>query len=779
MLVEITNIIRISNPTNEIKQYCKQQLTINNPDYNKKKMMGFWTGLTPKVIKLYEVYDDYYYLPIGCIDDIYNIAPPPIAEYKDFSVIKNVEVESDIKLRSYQEPCPQAVIDKFTGLLILPAGCGKTLSALECFATIKQKCIWLTHTQDLLTQAKQECENNIKCKTSTITKGKCDYSGDIVFATVQTLVNIIDKSEIPQDEFGLVIVDECFPAGTKINTPNGYVNIEDIKIGDIVYSYNHSCGIIEEKEVDETFKKNITNLITITLSNGKKIECTENHPFYTNNGYVKAIDLKRSDIVYEMQPMWKRINERELHSKQMVEKNLIFKKTWCNILFQRMWSSSYKQCPCRLYKIRKRKKSYAYEQSNGTRRNQNTCIQNFEGKRLQTTDTWWKWYRYDCSARDVEKSSSRQEINCNGRICCEDQNESRFWLSNMLQNRFRNTGIYGWYRSRWGEPQIFKKKRTGFEKKYVLRELRVENIEIQEQRSFKEHKQCGRNNYVYNIGVNDNNNYFVNDVLVHNCHHLAVSAETVMQFQKCLNFFAARYKIGLSATPHRADGLEITIPKLIGPIIYELKKEGDVMNGYYNNKIVVSVPTKQFQVPAKIHFVLTQYSVVNKNVFDKRNQTVDFSKLLTSIATDSERNKLVISLLESLKGSTIIVSDRTEQLKTLAEYFGEDAFYVDGKTKKKIREEGLNKVREGKVKYLFASYKLICEGFNAPILTNLVMATPVKDLRIVIQSVGRVQRPYKGKTFAHVYDIVDDVGKLDKFLRERKKIYKKEGYVIE
>ena len=58
------------------------------------------------------------------------------------------------------------------------------------------------------------------------------------------------------------------------------------------------------------------------------------------------------------------------------------------------------------------------------------------------------------------------------------------------------------------------------------------------------------------------------------------------------------------------------------------------------------------------------------------------------------------------------------------------------------------------------------------------MATPVKDLRIVIQSIGRVQRPYKGKKYANVYDIVDDVGKLDKFLRERKKIYKSEKYEI-
>ena len=248
--------------------------------------------------------------------------------------------------------------------------------------------------------------------------------------------------------------------------------------------------------------------------------------------------------------------------------------------------------------------------------------------------------------------------------------------------------------------------------------------------------------------------------------------------KKCMNYFAGRYKLGLTATLHTSNGLHNTIPKLIGDVIYELKKEDDLFVGYYNNQKVVQVPANMFQVPARVHLLDTKYDISGKDVFDNKNQTVSFTKLISSIAEDSERNQQILSLLRTLEGSTIIVSDRTKQLKELAEYFGDDAFYVDGTTKKDKREKGLELVREGKVKYLFATYKLICEGFNAPILQNLVMATPVKDLRIVIQSVGRVQRPYKGKQIANVFDFVDDVGKLDRFLRERKKIYKKEGYDV-
>ena len=58
------------------------------------------------------------------------------------------------------------------------------------------------------------------------------------------------------------------------------------------------------------------------------------------------------------------------------------------------------------------------------------------------------------------------------------------------------------------------------------------------------------------------------------------------------------------------------------------------------------------------------------------------------------------------------------------------------------------------------------------------MASPVKDERLVIQAIGRCQRPSGDKKIANVYDLVDDVSILDKFTRKRKSVYKKEGWEI-
>lgn len=467
MKIILSNIIEIQEPTGNILDYCKKQLTFNNPDYIKKQRMGFSIYKTPKTIKLYDYYNDNIYLPIGCFEDIWKLHPIK-EDYKDYSITKKRNIKSNIVLRDYQKPCADALKKYVNGVFVLPPGLGKTQIGLHCASILGQKTIWVTHTKELLTQAKQRCEDNIDCKTSTITDGKCDVSGDIVFATVQTLVGLVDKQQIKQNEFGLVIVDEC--------------------------------------------------------------------------------------------------------------------------------------------------------------------------------------------------------------------------------------------------------------------------------------------------------------------HHLSTNAETVKMFEKCVNYFCARYKLGLTATLHRADGLQHTTTKILGNVIYEVKKSEDKKKliGYYENKPIIELPIEKFQVPASITFVKTTYNVENRDVFD-RNSKIVFARLISDLCGDYDRNKLILDLIKKLKGYSIVISERIDQLHYLSDNTP-NSICIDGKTNKKLREQLIEEFRNGKYKVLFASYALVAEGLDVPMLENLVMASPVKDSRLVVQSIGRCQRPYDGKTIANIYDLVDDVSLLDKFIRERKKVYKNEGW---
>ena len=121
MEVIISNIIEITEPTKNILDYCKDKLTIKNPEFSKKVQMGFFVGKTPRYIHLYDKIDNKLYLPIGCFKDIWNMYPDK-SLYHDYSSVVKRSIESSIKLRDYQEPCLNALKKYVNGLFILPCG---------------------------------------------------------------------------------------------------------------------------------------------------------------------------------------------------------------------------------------------------------------------------------------------------------------------------------------------------------------------------------------------------------------------------------------------------------------------------------------------------------------------------------------------------------------------------------------------------------------------------------------------------------------------------------
>ena len=61
----ISNRIYVTDPSEELAQWAKDNLQLANPDYEKKQRMGFWVGRTPKVLRLYEWNGATLILPFG------------------------------------------------------------------------------------------------------------------------------------------------------------------------------------------------------------------------------------------------------------------------------------------------------------------------------------------------------------------------------------------------------------------------------------------------------------------------------------------------------------------------------------------------------------------------------------------------------------------------------------------------------------------------------------------------------------------------------------------
>jgi len=78
----------------------------------------------------------------------------------------------------------------------------------------------------------------------------------------------------------------CFPAGTKILMADGsYENIEDVKVGDLVRSYDESSGKIVNSLVLELESPIRDHMCQIVFNNDVKLNLTNEHPVYTKQGW--------------------------------------------------------------------------------------------------------------------------------------------------------------------------------------------------------------------------------------------------------------------------------------------------------------------------------------------------------------------------------------------------------------------------------------------------------------------------------------------------------------
>ena len=87
----------------------------------------------------------------------------------------------------------------------------------------------------------------------------------------------------------------CFVAGTKVKTESGYKNIEDIKIGEKVYSYNLDTNELELKEVIDTIESSTIDTYKMTVGD-KTVEMSPRHQIYIiDKGWTRAYDVKSGD----------------------------------------------------------------------------------------------------------------------------------------------------------------------------------------------------------------------------------------------------------------------------------------------------------------------------------------------------------------------------------------------------------------------------------------------------------------------------------------------------
>lgn len=260
-------------------------------------------------------------------------------------------------------------------------------------------------------------------------------------------------------------------------------------------------------------------------------------------------------------------------------------------------------------------------------------------------------------------------------------------------------------------------------------------------------------------------------IIVDECHRCAGTPTAMTQFYKVLNSLAARHKVGLSATIHRADGMIIATHALLGPIAYTVPKE----------------EVKDNIMRVGIQPIGTGTEIGRQAM--NTDGTLNYTKLITYLCEDAPRTNLIGGyLIANHEYSSLILSERLEHLEalmnTLPKTMRDQAVMISGKmTSKKgkaEREQAIEDMRTGRKKYLFATYSLAREGLDIPCLERLYMATPQKDYTVITQSIGRIARTCEGKRDPVAFDFVDNIGYLVKSYKRRCTTYRKNGcYFVE
>lgn len=213
MNVKISNRIYIENPAYEVVEWAKANLVFANPDYEKKKRMGFWVGLTPKSLQMYEWDGNTLIIPFGVCREIMPMTNGCLvtADFRQDTVIDYGE--RDMGLYDYQEEAVQAMMAAKYGILKALTGSGKTQMGIAMIKRFRRRALWLCHTADLLKQSMDRALQFIPRELmGTITEGKVDVGIGVTFATVQTMA-MLDLT-LYRDYWDVIIVDECQMVGS-------------------------------------------------------------------------------------------------------------------------------------------------------------------------------------------------------------------------------------------------------------------------------------------------------------------------------------------------------------------------------------------------------------------------------------------------------------------------------------------------------------------------------------------------------------------------------------
>ena len=819
MEMTLKNKIRIKDCPDEIAQILVNELKIANPLFVNAQNSGRSTYNIPSHIF------NFMFLPNGDM-----LVPRGIREYiinlceafdESINIIdertkfEQVHLDSSqIKYRQYQfDAVSELLHGGPEGILVAPAGSGKTVIGLSLLPIFGQPTLWLTHTGPLADQVVDRAKLFLPDigKIGLIRGGKWEKGEHLTVGMIQTLIRDPMRLAKVRNDFGMVVLDECLPKDTSIDMLDGSIkDIADIKNGD-----NTTFGRVTNK-----FSRVVDTLVELRGGWGR-ISGTRTHqlPVIAKNSLImnkhtgvfkppsassivmSSIDkINAGDLllVKEGSCHTEKHNIGEIRARLLaliacdghIEKHLrciqvgvIKDKEWFRNEMEQAASifpdSDLKFCDCKrgdliireyskdavnfLNKFIPSGKKYKLYVPNVMEHASYADIKNY----LQVVfDT-----EGGLSANQITITMSTPEFLIGiqhllrkfGIVSRVIPIKNRGKAKNYLRLAMSGYDAFLFYYKIGFSME--RKQKDLFEivkrAKNFVRRVKYNNVVYRCMPVLSKREVLGKV-AVYDFST-EKHLFVANGVLSSNCHHVA--AKTFTDVVSNLNPY---YLFGLTATPYRRDGLERLMFQTIGvrKIVIPIEKVSE--GGGITIPIVKYREIRSEKVEGNdIQYILDKYIVRN-------NKRTDI--IVSDVVREAKD-----------KHFCIVISDRRDHCEVLYKKISrmwEKTGIATGKYSKKYVKEQIDAFDTGKITVLVATFSLLGEGFDVPFLDRAFICMPFRAENKAEQLIGRIQRFYPGKKDAIVYDYVDsDIGVLSNQFQGRKdcrcRVYSRLGVNVE
>lgn len=253
--------------------------------------------------------------------------------------------------------------------------------------------------------------------------------------------------------------------------------------------------------------------------------------------------------------------------------------------------------------------------------------------------------------------------------------------------------------------------------------LLVERVEVVENSGDEFFGGLCSDGYVYNFEVDGNHNYFVDGVLVHNCHH-----STGKSYTEPLEYFSdsIQYILGMTATPKRHDGK--AMGRVFDHCSYSMLLPQAVDLGWICEPRVERIPVRELRL---------------QNV---NNVAGDFAQgaLSKELCREPVLRAMVAATISLSTGrQTAIYCVDIAHMQAVERELarnGQRSVLIDGKTPKLIRRSRLKSFADYDVQFI-VSCGTLTTGWDCPACEVIAMFRPTQSLTLYEQIVGRALRP--------------------------------------